>query len=196
MDTNQGELLFKNPLLLVPSSATTSSQPTLKLNKAAPTKKEPIFTIKVLMSLLVAVVSALISSYIIYSSYKYTSQPNNIEEVTLIKRELGPLRIIPSDLGGEQFLNQDKLVYDNLESPELKGIKKQVIESSNKQENPVIKAVSKSMVVEEENEKKQTKSKQQNVNATTKLSTESKQTNKVVKATQQSKKNSVFDVLN
>lgn len=200
MDFNQVEFPFKN---LNHSNAITHPQLTLKKdkNEVKATKIKKI-TMTFLLTSLATIISALLLVYIVYSSYKYTVKPANIEDIPLARREIGPLRIIPSDIGGEQFLNQDKLIYNNLESPELKGIKKQVIENTQKHDNPVIKAASKNMAVDTENEKKQTKLEQQNLgsNNNTSLATKQTQGNKITKnPTKQNKKtdmNSVFDVLN
>lgn len=53
-------------------------------------------------------------SYIAYNSYKYSKHPENIESIPLVKKDITPIRTTPIEPGGEQFENQDKLIYENI----------------------------------------------------------------------------------
>lgn len=53
-------------------------------------------------------------SYIAYNSYKYSKHPEDIESIPLVKKDITPIRTTPIEPGGEQFENQDKLIYDNI----------------------------------------------------------------------------------
>jgi hypothetical protein len=53
-------------------------------------------------------------SYLAYTSYKYSAKPDSIESIPLVKRDITPIRTIPTDPGGEKFSNQDKLIYNNM----------------------------------------------------------------------------------
>ncbi|MDF3048270.1 MAG: hypothetical protein K0R73_1388 [Candidatus Midichloriaceae bacterium] len=55
-----------------------------------------------------------------YNAFKYAKHPTTIEEIPLISADHTAIKIIPSDPGGQQVLNQDKLVYNNLLDPNLK----------------------------------------------------------------------------
>lgn len=64
----------------------------------------------------ILVISILSFSWIAYSSYKYSGRPDNIEEVKLVRKDIAPVRVAPSEPGGEVLNNQDKLIYKNFES--------------------------------------------------------------------------------
>jgi hypothetical protein len=59
-----------------------------------------------------------------YNAFKYAKHPTTIDEIPLIKADHTAVKTIPSDPGGQQVLNQDKLVYNNLLDPNLKITKK------------------------------------------------------------------------
>lgn len=63
-------------------------------------------------------------AYLAYSAFKYSNPPTNLEEIPLIKADHTPVRVVPTDPGGEQILNQDKLIYNNLQDPHFKREKK------------------------------------------------------------------------
>jgi hypothetical protein len=56
-----------------------------------------------------------------YFAYNYTVKPLDVGEIPFIKRDLTPLRIKPSNSGGIQFSNQDKMIYEQIsDSPSKK----------------------------------------------------------------------------
>lgn len=81
-------------------------------------------------------------SVIAYKAYKYSTHPSSIEEVPLVRKDLTPLREVPSDPGGEQFSNQDKLIYNNL-----------IDNSTKRQETPKPVASPKAKIVAKEEPK-------------------------------------------
>ena len=53
-------------------------------------------------------------SFVAYNSYKYSKKPSDIESIPLVRKDITPIRTTPIEPGGEQFENQDKLIYDNI----------------------------------------------------------------------------------
>lgn len=62
--------------------------------------------------------------YLAYNAFKYSKLPTTLEEIPVIRADHTPVRVIPTDPGGEQILNQDKLIYNNLQDPHFKREKK------------------------------------------------------------------------
>lgn len=79
--------------------------------------------LKKTLGVLFVICSVSAISYLTYSAFKYSTPPANIEEVPLVRADIGPVKTIPADPGGTQFENQDKLIYKNLEDPNLKTAK-------------------------------------------------------------------------
>ncbi len=94
-------------------------------------------------------------SYIALNAYRYHKIPENLDEIPLIKNDISPLKIIPTELGGEQFSNQDKLIYNNFEDQKLNKYKRNTIKAQQKKEgnNPVIEAASKEILNAEQQTK-------------------------------------------
>lgn len=67
---------------------------------------------------LISTVSAI--SYLTYSAFKYSTPPASIDEIQLVRADVNPVKALPVEPGGTQFENQDKLIYKNLEDPNLK----------------------------------------------------------------------------
>ncbi len=59
-------------------------------------------------------VAVTVFSYLAFTAYKYSAKPESIQDIPLVKKDITPIRTIPSDPGGEKFSNQDKLIYNNL----------------------------------------------------------------------------------
>jgi hypothetical protein len=80
--------------------------------------------------------------YLSYNAFKYSKHPTKIEEISLIKADHTPIRVIPTDPGGVQVLNQDKLIYNNLQDPSFKPNKKPTaqIEEESKGNQPILRS--------------------------------------------------------
>ncbi len=81
----------------------------------------------------------LIFGYVCFSSFKYAYPPANLEEITLIRKEISPVKISPDNPGGEQFLNQDKFIYNSLED----NVSKTHIKKRSNDSNPSSPSLSK-----------------------------------------------------
>jgi hypothetical protein len=97
--------------------------------------------------------------FIAYNSYKYTMKPVSINEIPLVERDVGPIRVIPSEPGGEQFSNQDKFIYNNFEDPKVITAQKKISveDKQNNQDNPIIQASGNELLDDEEEKFNQTK---------------------------------------
>lgn len=62
--------------------------------------------------------------YLSYNAYRFSNIPNNIESIPLIRANINPIKTVPSDPGGAKILNQDKLIYAQLQDPAFKSNKK------------------------------------------------------------------------
>lgn len=94
------------------------------------------------------IISIYIFSYIAFTAYRYHKIPDNLDEIPVLRNDIAPLKFIPSDIGGEQFSNQDKLIYSNFEDQKIAKYQKKVIKAQQKKEwgNPVIEAASKEIL--------------------------------------------------
>jgi hypothetical protein len=140
---------------LVPSlSDRLAHQKVKELNLEGAKQYSKKIKIGILAALLVTALGTF--SYIAYNSYKYTVKPVVISEIRLIKRDIAPLRILPADPGGEQFLNQDKLIYNNFEDPQIREAQSHIIkqEKDGDPKNPLYKATAESVVAKEDFEEK------------------------------------------
>ncbi len=73
-----------------------------------------------LIGIVFLLMCASILIYLSYNAFKYSKLPTSINEIPLIKADYTPIRVVPNDPGGVQILNQDKLIYNNLQDPSFK----------------------------------------------------------------------------
>ena len=135
--------------------------------------------------------------YTAYSSFKYTKLPLDPSEIRLIRKDLTPVKLLPDNPGGEQFSNQDKLIYSSLEAKsQKKEINKHLLIgkelASKKAGNPPQATTQKSL----ETQKKQNIESKRKENIKPKPQ-KSERNNKVLEKQHSSGDvDSVFDVLN
>ena len=81
-------------------------------------------------SLLLLVFSISIFLIVAHYSYKYTIRPVKLDDVEIIKKSPNPLRVKPIDAGGQKFSNQNRKIYETIQSdtsstkPKKKNIKR------------------------------------------------------------------------
>ncbi len=127
---------------------TIQSQLAFSLDKNSPALQQAASKSKIIGSIIISTLCLSIFSYVTYNAYRYNTIPENLDNTLLIKRDIAPLRIIPADIEGEQFSNQDKLIYNNFEDQKVNDWKKKVIREDKKQnaDNPVLEAASKEIL--------------------------------------------------
>lgn len=92
--------------------------------------------------IIVVLVLSMITAYLVYRSYMYSTYPKSLEDIKLLESSIGPVKIAPVDAGGEIFDNQDKLIYSNIgaafekEDQALKSIASEVGQN----EDPTLRA--------------------------------------------------------
>ena len=183
---------------------TIQSQLAFSLDKNSPALQQAASKSKIIGSIIISTVCLSIFSYVTYNAYRYNTIPENLDNTPLIKRDIAPLRIIPADIEGEQFSNQDKLIYNNFEDQKVNDWKKKVIREDKKQnaDNPVLEAASKEILdtstkanqTEFSDKKLPTDNKTDNKQKQTKVTETQKQTEPKRKEKKPSA-SSVFDVL-
>lgn len=183
---------------------TVQSQLVFLLDKNTPALQQVTSKSKTVGSIIISIICLSIFSYITYNAYRYNTIPESLDNTPLIKRDIAPLRIIPADIEGEHFSNQDKLIYNNFEDQKINDWKKKVIREDKKQnaDNPALEAAFKEILdtntktnqTEFSDKKLPNDSKADNKQKQTKVIETQKQTEPTRKGKQPSA-NSVFDVL-
>jgi hypothetical protein len=143
-------------------------------------------------------VSAAIFVWVSYSSYKYSRKPESIEDIKLVRKDIAPTRIVPTNVGGEALSNQDKMIYKNFETTaELEGPKEEIKPAAKVEPIPVAKEESKPVIevnkVEKSEVKKEKASDKKSASKAT--SVDAKRNDQGKKAGKSKPLNSVFDVM-
>lgn len=186
-------------------SNTVQSQLAFSLDKNGPILQTVTSKSRFIGSIVISILSLCIFGLITYNAYRYNKIPSSLDNTLLIKRDIAPLRIIPTEIGGEQFSNQDKLIYNNFEDQKINDWKKKVIKEDKKKDadNPLLEAASKEILdtsgaktnqTEFENKKLPVDTKADNKQKQTKIINTQKQT-APKKEQKKSIGSSVFDVL-
>lgn len=75
----------------------------------------PLKANKRIVSVISITFALFIFSMIAYASYRYTAKPLNFNDIKLARKDLGPIKTLPTEPGGEKFSNQDKMIYEAIE---------------------------------------------------------------------------------
>ncbi len=125
------QLNSKNPKLTnnsYPKSLIADLKAQMEIFPTMPIHESSTHKFKKMAGLLLLGICLIMFNYLAYNAFKYSNPPSSIEEIPMVKADHSPVRILPIDPGGEQILNQDKLIYSNLQDPHFKCEKKDSVQ--------------------------------------------------------------------
>lgn len=114
---------------LIPSGPRKPVQEQLQMDEIFKPSREVMLTAapsnrnKKFIGLASIAIALVLFAVVAFVSYRYTVKPVDFSEIKLVRRELGPIKTLPAEPGGEKFSNQDKMIYEAIEKggrqPEL-----------------------------------------------------------------------------
>lgn len=101
--------------------------------ESSKTSKKVLHKLKKFLVVAVGALTVIGLAAIGINTYRYSNPPKNLDDIKLIRGNIGPVRVEPLDPGGARFSFQDKLVYKNLEEQVTSSISDETAEITMKE---------------------------------------------------------------